>query len=104
VVLLLHAIKSLDYTISHVFREGGYSTDKLATLGFIAHNFSWWDNVHRVHLDDFARNNLGLRCFRFVYNEGFGFSPPYSLLYLAFFFNIFLRQFIAPFFAKKNNT
>jgi ribonuclease HI len=56
---------SMNFLITHVYREGNHCTIKLANLGLSLQNFVWWNELPRVIRKDFARDRLGLPCFRF---------------------------------------
>jgi ribonuclease HI len=56
---------SMNFLITHVYREGNHCAIKLANLGLSLQNFVWWNELPRVIRKDFARDRLGLPCFRF---------------------------------------
>ncbi|GAU35907.1 hypothetical protein TSUD_69400 [Trifolium subterraneum] len=58
-------INTMNFFISHVYREGNNCADKLASLGLSLNQFTWWDNPPMVIRGDLFRNRLGLPCYRF---------------------------------------
>ncbi|KAK2443569.1 hypothetical protein QL285_014658 [Trifolium repens] len=58
-------ISNMNFYVSHIYREGNHCADKLANLGLTLPNFTWWDHIPPVLLDDFGRNRLGMPYFRF---------------------------------------
>lgn len=62
----LFTIQSMDFVVSHIFREGNHCADKLANLGISLIDLVWLNDVHNSIIDDFAKNKLGLPCFRIV--------------------------------------
>ena len=60
----LHAYRSINSTITHIFRECNHCAGKLACLGFNFHNFNRWNDVHFEINENFARNKFGLPNFR----------------------------------------
>jgi ribonuclease HI len=56
---------SMNFMITHVFREGNHCADKLANLGLSLQNYVWWVDIPLVIREDYSRNMLGLPCFRF---------------------------------------
>jgi ribonuclease HI len=58
-------ISNMNFYVSHIFREGNHCADKLANLGLSLPNFTWWDCIPPVLLDDFGRNRLGMPYYRF---------------------------------------
>ncbi|GAU13228.1 hypothetical protein TSUD_245980 [Trifolium subterraneum] len=59
---------SMDFFVSHIYREGNSCADAMANLGLsLSHTstHSWWSSMPQVMSIDFARNRLGLPCFRF---------------------------------------
>jgi len=61
----LNACRSMNFTVTHIFREGNHYADRLASIGFNSHKFIWWNDVHSEIKEDFARNKLGLPNYRF---------------------------------------
>ncbi|GAU47667.1 hypothetical protein TSUD_380210 [Trifolium subterraneum] len=62
----LFLTKSMKFMATHIYREGNHCADKLVNIGLTVQTFTWWDDVHRALSMDFARNKMGLPCFRFV--------------------------------------
>ena len=58
--------QSMDFVVTHIYKEGNHCADKLANLGLTSTEMVWLTNVHLSITDDFARNKLGQPCFRFV--------------------------------------
>ncbi|PNX74636.1 protein trichome birefringence-like 18 [Trifolium pratense] len=58
--------KSMRFMATDIYREENHCVDKLANIGLTVQTFTWWDDVHRALSMDFARNKIGLPCFRFV--------------------------------------
>jgi hypothetical protein len=56
---------SMNFLITHVYREGNHCAIKLANLGLSLQNFVWWNELPQVIRKDYARDRLGLPCFRF---------------------------------------
>jgi len=56
----------MSFLATHIFREGNHCANKLANLSLSSRNFTWWNVVHRDLREDFARNKLGIPCFRSV--------------------------------------
>lgn len=63
----LFTIQSMDFVVSHIFREGNHCADKLANLGISLIDLVWLNDVHNSIRDDFAKNKVGLPCFRIVF-------------------------------------
>jgi ribonuclease HI len=58
-------ISNMNFYVSHIFREGNHCADKLANLGLSLPDFTWWDCIPPLLLDDFGRNRLGMPYYRF---------------------------------------
>lgn len=61
----LHLLSSMNFMISHIFREDNNCANKLANLGLSLQTFTWWHVAPNVILEDLVRNKLGLPDFRF---------------------------------------
>lgn len=57
--------RSMNFYVSHTFREGNSCVDKLASFGIASKCFTWWDGIPVFVMEDFSRNRLGLPCHRF---------------------------------------
>jgi ribonuclease HI len=57
-------IKSMNFCILHIFREGNHCADKLASLGITLTEFTWWNIAPMIIRKDLASNRLGLLFFR----------------------------------------
>lgn len=51
-------LKSMNFHVSHVFREGNQAADALANLGLQQINFTWWDS-HPAAIDRFINHDIG---------------------------------------------
>ncbi|CAJ2641500.1 unnamed protein product [Trifolium pratense] len=58
-------ISSMNFFVSHIYREGNTCADKFANLGLSILTLNWWCNVPPHISDDFVRNRLGLPFYRF---------------------------------------
>lgn len=56
---------TMQFKVSHIYREGSSCADKLASHGVLSKCFSWWDLVPDFIRIDFYHNRLGLPNFRF---------------------------------------
>jgi ribonuclease HI len=58
-------IISMNFVVSHVYREGNHVADKLANIGLSLNAFTWWNIAPNVIWSDLARNRDGLPYYRF---------------------------------------
>ncbi|MCH80775.1 ribonuclease H protein [Trifolium medium] len=61
----LSKVGSLQFIISHIFREGNYCTNKLANLGLSLSELTWWPTAPNCIWEDLAKNRQGLPYYRF---------------------------------------
>lgn len=61
----LHIADSMELKVSHIFREGNFCVDRLASYGVSSKCYSWWDLVPRFIRADFFHNKWGLPMYRF---------------------------------------
>jgi ribonuclease HI len=57
-------IKSMNFCILHIFREGNHCADKLASLGITLTDFTWWNTAPMIISKDLVSNRHGLPFFR----------------------------------------
>jgi ribonuclease HI len=57
-------IKSMNFCISHIYREGNHCADKLASLGLTLNDYTWWNIAPLIIRKDLVSNRLGLPFFR----------------------------------------
>ncbi|GAU23975.1 hypothetical protein TSUD_327760 [Trifolium subterraneum] len=57
-------INSMNFCISHIYREGNHCADKLASLGLTLNDYTWWDIAPMIIRKDLVSNRLGLPFFR----------------------------------------
>ncbi|KAJ0078610.1 hypothetical protein Patl1_23838 [Pistacia atlantica] len=52
----LTKLLSINFHVSHIYREGNQGADTVANLGLLQNGFTWWDkppaNVHQVLFQD----------------------------------------------------
>ena len=41
----IHVISSMDFMVTHIYREGNHCADKLANIGLSSQSFTWWDQM-----------------------------------------------------------
>lgn len=61
----LEITKSMNFRVSHIFREDNSYADKIASLGFSVDRLHWWDTIPRIISEDFFRNRISLPNYRF---------------------------------------
>ncbi|XP_058776647.1 uncharacterized protein LOC131650967 [Vicia villosa] len=61
---VINHTKSINFLVTHIYREGNYCADRLANIGLHVQGFTWWDVVHREILMEFAKNSIGLPIYR----------------------------------------
>lgn len=57
-------IRDFNFLATHIYKEGNHCADKLAKLGFLVSNFTWWAGIHIDVAHDFNRNKFGISNFR----------------------------------------
>ncbi|PNX85515.1 ribonuclease H, partial [Trifolium pratense] len=62
----LHISKSMNFIISHIFREGNSLADKLASLGLHSNSFIWHSQLPSEAIPAYNQNRFGLPLFRFT--------------------------------------
>ncbi|GAU26383.1 hypothetical protein TSUD_221100 [Trifolium subterraneum] len=61
----IHLTHSLNFVISHIYRECNSCADKLANLGLSLASHTWWCQPPNVIKEDMGRNSLGRPFYRF---------------------------------------
>ncbi|KAF1894302.1 hypothetical protein Lal_00004226 [Lupinus albus] len=57
-------IASMNFKVSHIYREGNACADSLASFGAFSQMYTWWDDVPGFIFEDFNRNRLGLPTYK----------------------------------------
>lgn len=61
----LQLITGINCIITHIYREGNYCADKLASIGLTVDGFAWWSSPPVIIRGDLVHNRLGLPYYRF---------------------------------------
>jgi len=61
----MRKLNSMQFILTHIYREDNHYADKLANLRLTVTNFIWWQSPLVVIREDLVRNRLGLPNFRF---------------------------------------
>jgi ribonuclease HI len=61
----LQKLNSMNFMLTHIYREGNHCADKLASLGLSRFDFTWWSCLPFEISSGFFRNRSGLAYFRF---------------------------------------
>lgn len=61
----IHIASTMNFIISHIFREGNSLADKLASLGLYLNGFIWHSHLPSEAIQSFNHNRYGLPLFRF---------------------------------------
>lgn len=92
----VHLCQSMNFRVSHIYREGNNCADKLATFGITSQCFSWWDLVSSFISEDFIHNRIGLPNYRCKWLSFISFTwvlvyipPCFYILYSSIFINKF---------------
>ncbi|GAU47191.1 hypothetical protein TSUD_350560 [Trifolium subterraneum] len=59
--------QSMNFIVSHIFREGNFCADGLANVGLFLDRLTFWNEIPFVIKDNFDANRLGKPFFRVVY-------------------------------------
>lgn len=57
--------KSMNFFVSHIYREGNSCADRLAAYDLANQSYFWWDTIPQFLNVDFFRNRVGLPSYRF---------------------------------------
>ena len=57
-------LNSMEFFVSHIYREGNHGANKLANLGLSLPIFTWWSSPPIVIREDLVKNKLGLPYYR----------------------------------------
>jgi hypothetical protein len=75
--------------VTHIFREGNTCADKLASIGPSVRDFTWWNEVHKYIITNFARSKVGLPVIDLLTNRILvllaPLFPSFVLFYLIYF-------------------
>lgn len=58
-------VKTMNFNVTHIYREGSVCADRLASYGLHHQGFTWWDSFPSFIGEEFGRNRLGLPNYRF---------------------------------------
>ncbi|KAF1874527.1 hypothetical protein Lal_00029954 [Lupinus albus] len=58
-------LSSMSFKVSHIYRKGNTSDDKLANYAISTRSFSWWNSIPIFTHKDCSRNELGPPNYRF---------------------------------------
>ncbi|CAJ2632471.1 unnamed protein product [Trifolium pratense] len=61
---VLHLAKSMNFIVTHIFREGNQVADLLANHGLTLISIAYWQEAPLFIRDCFDKNKLGIPCFR----------------------------------------
>ncbi|KAK2444758.1 hypothetical protein QL285_015762 [Trifolium repens] len=60
--------QSMNFIVSHIFREGNFCADGLANIGLFLDRLTFWNELPLVTKDNFDADRLGKPFFRVVYS------------------------------------
>lgn len=63
----LQLLLSMNFFVTHIYREGNSCADSFANLGLAVSSLVWFPSLPSQIANDFTRNRLGLPNFRFSY-------------------------------------
>jgi ribonuclease HI len=58
-------ISSMNFFVTHVYREGNICADILTNIGLALQTHAWWDHIPSQIASEFNRNRLGMTNYRF---------------------------------------
>ncbi|XP_019430046.1 PREDICTED: uncharacterized protein LOC109337520, partial [Lupinus angustifolius] len=59
-------LSSMNFKVSHIYREGNACADSLAKFGISSNTYTWWNSIPTFIHSHFYRNWLGLPNYRFL--------------------------------------
>jgi len=62
----MEVTKSMNFIVSHIYREGNVCTDALANIGLNLNGFMWWHDAPNSIRQEVVKNMLGMPNFRFT--------------------------------------
>lgn len=61
----LTLLQSMNFLLTHIYREGNHCADKLANLSLSISDYMWWSSTPVNIREDLVKNRLGLPYYRF---------------------------------------